>query len=76
MERINRTLKHILAIVVKIVAKDWDESLGPVLFAYRTASRSSSGKAPFSLVCGRDARVPTCLDFCQPVVKFTTSTGN
>ena len=76
VERMNRTLKQILAIVVKIVAKNWNESLDSVLFAYRIASRSSGGKAPFSLVYGRDARVPTCLNFCQPVAKFTTNAGN
>ena len=44
-----------------------DELLGPALFAYRTAPQSSSRETPFSLVYGRDARVPTSLDFYQPV---------
>ena len=44
-----------------------DELLGPVHFAYRTAPQSSSGETPFSLLYGRDARVPTSLDFYQPV---------
>ena len=56
-----------LAKVVNKNGKDWDELLGPVLFAYRTAPQASSGDTPFSLVYGRDARVPTSLDFYQPV---------
>ena len=62
----NRTLKQMLAKVVKRNGKDWDELLGPVLFAYRTAPQASSGETPFSLVYGRDARIPTSLDFYQP----------
>ena len=67
VERMNRTLKQMLAKVVKKGGKDWDDLLGPVLFAYRTAPQASSGETPFSLVYGRDARVPTSLDFYQPV---------
>ena len=63
----NRTLKQMLAKVVKKGGKDWDEMLGPVLFAYRTAPQASSGETPFSLVYGRYARVPTSLDFYKPV---------
>lgn len=63
VKRMNRTLKQMLAKVVKKNGKDWDELLGPVLFAYRTAPQASSGETPFSLVYGRDARVPTSLDF-------------
>ena len=37
VERMNRTLKQILCKVVKEKVKDWDELLGPVLSAYRTA---------------------------------------
>ena len=33
VERMNRTLKQMLSKVVKRNGKDWDELLGPVLFA-------------------------------------------
>jgi len=74
VERMNRTLKQMLSKVVNKNGKDWDERLGPVLFAYRTAPQASSGETPFSLVYGRDARVPTSLDFylpppCFPVIE-------
>ena len=55
-----------LSKVVSKGGKDWDELLGPVLFAYRTAPHTSTGETPFSLMYGRDARVPTSLDFYQP----------
>ena len=50
VERMNRTLKQMLAKVVKKGGKDWDDRLGPVLFAYKTAPQASSGETPFSLV--------------------------
>ena len=54
----------------KIVSKggrDWDDQLGAVLFAYRTAPHTSTGMTPFCLVYGRDPRVPTSLKFYPPV---------
>jgi len=70
VERMNRTLKQMLAKVVSKNGRDWDELLGPILFAYRTAPQASSGETPFSLVYGRDARVPTSLDFYVPPPHF------
>ena len=55
-----------LTKVVSKKGKNWDELLGPVLFANRTAPHASSGETPFSLVYGRDARTPTSLDFYLP----------
>ena len=59
----------------KLVSKggrNWDELLGPVLFAYRTTPHTSSGESPFYLVYGRDARIPSSLSFDAPVVKYHT----
>ena len=50
VERMNRTLKQMLAKIVTRNGKDWDELLGPVLFAYRIAPQASGGEMPFSLV--------------------------
>jgi len=36
VERLNRTLKHMLTKVVSKRGRDWDTLLDPVLFAYRT----------------------------------------
>ena len=70
VERFNRTLKQMLAKVVSKKGRNWDEMLGPVLLAYRTTPHSSTGEAPFYLVYGRDARLPTALDFNAPTVKY------
>ena len=70
VERFNRTLKQMLAKIVSKKGRDWDELLGPVLMAYRTTPHSSTGEAPFYLVYGRDARLPTGLDFSIPAVKY------
>jgi len=59
----------------KLVSKgghNWDQLLGPVLFAYRTTPHISSGESPFYLVYGRDARIPSSLSFDAPVVKYHT----
>ena len=51
---------------------DWDELLESVLMAYHTTPHSSTGEAPFYLVYGRDARLPTALNFNAPAVHYTT----
>ena len=70
VERFNRTLKQMLSKLVGRKGRDWDELLGSVLLAYRTTPHSVTGEAPFYLVYGRDARLPSALSFCQPVVKY------
>ena len=67
VERLNRTLKQMLSKIVSKGGRDWDGQLGAVLFAYCTAPHTSTGMTPFSLVYGRDPRVPTSLNFYQPV---------
>ena len=37
VERLNRTLKQMLSKIVSKGGRDWDDQLGAVLFAYRTA---------------------------------------
>lgn len=70
VERLNRTLKQMLTKVVSKGGKDWDELLGPILLAYRTAPHTSTGESPFTLLYGRDARVPTSLDFYHPTISM------
>ena len=59
VEGLNRTLKQMLSKVLSRGGRHWDDVLGPFMFAYCTAPRSSTGETPFSLVYGRDACVPT-----------------
>src|SRR3954454_16636756 len=58
VERFNRTLSESLA---KLVThdKEWDLYIAPVLFAYRTNRHSTTKIAPFYLLYGRSARLPT-----------------
>ena len=50
VEQLNRTLKAMLSKIVSKGGKDWDECLGPVLLAYRTAPQASTGQSPFFLL--------------------------
>jgi len=75
VERLNQTLKQMLTKVVARGGGDWDELLGPVLFAYRTAPHASTRETPFSLMYGRDARVPTNLGFL-PTNQYHAHSGD
>ena len=66
VERLNRTLKAMLTKLVTKKGRDWDVKLGPVLMAYRTTPQTSTGESPFYLLYGRDAKVPSALDFYVP----------
>ena len=66
VERFNRTLKLMLAKLVENKGHDWDRLLGPVLFSYRTTPHSSTNETPFFLLYGRDAKLPSALDFYSP----------
>ena len=61
-ERFNRTLCTMLGSVVNDQNNNWDEQIPHVLFAYRTAEHASTKTDPFSLVYGREARLPIELD--------------
>jgi len=50
--------------------RDWDQLLGPVLFAYKTMPHSSTGMSLFYLMHGRDPKLPSSLDFQAPAAKF------
>ena len=70
MERFNRTLKQILAKLVKKGGHDWDTLIGPVLFAYWTTPHSSTELTPFYLLYGRESQLPSLLNFQNPVVRY------
>ena len=70
VERFNKTLKQMLSKVVAKGGNNWDKMLGPVLLAYWATPHSSTGISPFFLVYGRTPRLPTTLDFMNPLPKF------
>ena len=57
VERSNRTLIDILSKYCE-KTDNWDLKLPLVLFAIRTSEHSTTGFSPFSLVYGREAKIP------------------
>lgn len=58
-ERFNRTLANMLSMYVSQNHRDWDVWLKYVVFAYNTTVQDSTGYAPFYLLHGFQARLPT-----------------
>ena len=56
VERFNATLKRMLRKGVAKDAKDWDQLLPFMLFAYRGAKHTTTGFSPYELVYGRKMR--------------------
>ena len=50
-------------MLTKLVDK---KGRGPVLMTYRTNTQTSTGESLFYLLYGRDAKVPSALDFYVP----------
>ena len=59
---------QILAKVTKHQGKIWDLELPTALWAYRTSVKTSTGFTPFQLVYGKEALLPTKVDF--PIVQM------
>ena len=58
VERVNKTLKGILAPYLNRTTNDWDECLPYAVFAYRQAVHFSTGYSPYYLLYGRDPMMP------------------
>ncbi|CAM1312561.1 Uncharacterised protein r2_g2301 [Pycnogonum litorale] len=63
IERLNRSLLNMLRMYIDSDQKDWDEYLGPVLFAYRTSVHSVTKVSPFEAVQMRTPRLPIDLKY-------------
>jgi hypothetical protein len=59
VERFNRTLSESLAKLATDHIDNWDNYIAPILFAYRTTKHATTKIAPFFLLYGRDAKLPT-----------------
>ena len=66
VERFNRTLLNMLSVVAKDNEHDWDLQVPLVMMAYRTSVQESTGATPFSLMFGREARLPIDVIFGPP----------
>ena len=69
VERFNRSLLQLLRSYVEHQS-DWERFLPLVLFAYRTATHSSTGCSPFNLMFGRSPSAPNF----PPSTAFNTVT--
>src|SRR5947207_4092230 len=58
VERFNGTLGESLAKLKNQDNKDWDELIPSVLLAYRSNQQKSTKIKPFTLVYGRNVRLP------------------
>jgi hypothetical protein len=54
VERFNTTLQE----AIDSEQRDWDDLIDGILFAYRTSVHESTDKTPFSLMYGREPKMP------------------
>jgi hypothetical protein len=62
VERLNRTIKSVLAAYVEVNPTTWDDKLPFVTFAYNTAVQPSTKKSPFEVLFGKKLVIPTMAD--------------
>ena len=76
IERFNRTVLNMLSTVVSDDEYNWDLHLPTLMLAYRTSRHETTGATPFSLVYGREAKLPEDILFNLPTAEeVTTSHG-
>lgn len=57
-ERVNRTLKPLIAIFAQEHPHSWDKEIQKLAFAIRTSVNETTGETPAFLMFGRDPRIP------------------
>ena len=65
-ERFNCTLLNMLSTWTDNLPTEWDQHLKKLCFAYNTSIQNTTGYTPFSLMFGREARLPVDLMFGSP----------
>lgn len=70
VEKMNRILRAMIAKHTRKLGRDWDVHLQQLLFAYRVKPQDSTQEAPFFLLYGRDARLPTETALSQPLMPY------
>lgn len=74
VERLNRTLKTMIAMYVREDQRDWDTYLPFLAFAYRSSTQESLGVSPFEALYGRPARLPADTTVPRAAAPFTSPT--
>ena len=72
VERFNNTLFEAISAYVCSNQDDWDLYIPAILFAYRVSPSVSTGDSPFSLLYGREARLP-CDTSLLPATQLSPS---
>ena len=71
VERMNRTLKDMLAKMVEENQRNWDKMLQKAVFAYRVSINESTGFTPYLVNFGRSPQLPIDVMFGQQLSKET-----
>ncbi len=74
VERLNRTLLAMLSIAAGEDECNWDLHLPKLMFAYRTSVQETTRSTPFSLMFGREVKLPIDLMFPLPEQPPTSHT--
>ena len=69
-ERANRTIKTMLRKLINGERSNWEDKLGPALWAIRTTTSATTGFSPFFLHYARQPRVPIS-DMLSPNSEYT-----
>ena len=77
-ERVNRTLKPLIAIYAQQQPQSWDKEIQKLAFAIRTAVNETTGETPAFMMFGRDPRGPMDTIMGQPINEppISTETDN
>ena len=65
-ERVNRTLKPLIAIYAQRLPHSWDKEIQKLAFAIRTSVNETTGESPAFLMFGRDIKGPLDLIIGEP----------
>ena len=66
-ERVNRTLKPLIAIYAQRQPHSWDREIQKVAFAIRTSVNETTGETPAFLMFGRDIKGPLDIILAEPI---------
>jgi Integrase zinc binding domain/Integrase core domain len=66
-ERVNRTLKPLIAIFAQEHPHSWDKEIQQLAFAIRTSVNETTGETPAFLMFGRDPIIPLDLIIGEPI---------
>ena len=74
-ERVNRTLKPMIAMFAQQSPHSWDKEIQKLAFAIRTSINETTGETPAFLMFGRDPRTPLDLIVGDPVEGIPSTAG-